>query len=68
VGARRAAQLDRINLGLAGNDDLADAVRTHEDYVKGETLATTLELNGAADGGTIEIEGMELRISIERAT
>jgi isoleucyl-tRNA synthetase len=69
-GARKDAGLDvgdRIELGLAGDGVLADAVRAHEDYVKGETLATTLELGSAADGTHVEIEEMELRISIGRA-
>jgi isoleucyl-tRNA synthetase len=69
-GARKDAGLDvgdRIGLGLTGDAVLADAVRAHEDYVKGETLAETLNLEGGADGAGVEIEGMELRISIERA-
>ena len=42
--ARKEAGLkveDRIALALGGDDDLLDAVRAHEDYVTGETLATS---------------------------
>jgi hypothetical protein len=42
-------------------------VRAHEDYVRGETLATSLSLDTAAGGPTVTIEGRELRIAVERA-
>ena len=45
--ARKAAGLnveDRIALTLGGDDELLDAVRAHEEYVTGETLATSLVL------------------------
>ena len=45
--ARKAAGLnveDRISLTLGGDDGLLDAVRAHEPYVTGETLATSLVL------------------------
>src|SRR5206468_6600413 len=41
--ARKSAGLnveDRISLTLGGDDELLAAVRAHEDYVTGETLAT----------------------------
>ena len=41
---------DRIALTLGGDDELLDAARAHEDYVTGETLATSLDYDGA-DGG-----------------
>ena len=43
--ARKDAGLnveDRISLTLGGDDELLEAVRAHEDYVTGETLATSL--------------------------
>ena len=45
--ARKNAGLeveDRIALTLGGDEELLDAARAHEDYVAGETLATSLEL------------------------
>ena len=48
--ARKGAGLnveDRIALTLGGDEELLDAVRAHEDYVTGETLATSLEYDGA---------------------
>jgi isoleucyl-tRNA synthetase len=72
--ARKDAGLDvqdRISLALAGDDALIDAVRAHEAYVTGETLATTLDLSGsgetAGDGTTtsvIEIDESKLRVSV----
>ena len=68
--ARKEAGLDvedRISLALAGDDDLLAAVRAHEDYVTGETLATSLELGDGASGSEAQIEGRELRIAVSRA-
>jgi len=70
--ARKEAGLkveDRIALGLGGDDALLAAVRAHEGYVTGETLATSLELGEAdGDGGQpATIEGRELTIAVRRA-
>ncbi|NLT04747.1 MAG: isoleucine--tRNA ligase [Solirubrobacterales bacterium] len=68
--ARKAAGFevqDRIALTLAGDDALLDAVRAHEAYVTGETLATSLELGGAGGGAAAaEIEGRALSIGVAR--
>src|SRR5215212_8270903 len=67
--ARKSAGLnveDRIALRLGGDDDLLEAVRAHEGYVSAETLATSLETDGA-DGEPATIEGRELRISVEKS-
>jgi isoleucyl-tRNA synthetase len=66
--ARKAAGLnveDRINLTLGGDDELIEAIRAHEQYVSGETLATSLGYDGGGD--STRIEGLELRIAVERA-
>jgi isoleucyl-tRNA synthetase len=68
--ARKAAGLaveDRIALRLGGDGELLDAARAHEDYLTGETLATSVgyDLDGAGDPASIE--GRELRISVARA-
>jgi isoleucyl-tRNA synthetase len=66
--ARRDAGLnveDRIALTLGGDGELLDAARAHEQYLARETLATSLSFGGA-DGNAADIEGRELRISVER--
>ena len=67
--ARKEAGLevsDRIALTLGGEAELLEAARAHEEYVAGETLATSVAYDGA-DGASASIEGRELRIGIERA-
>ena len=47
---------------------LLDAVRAHEAYVTGETLATSHDLSSGANGGvTAELEGRTLSIGVARA-
>jgi isoleucyl-tRNA synthetase len=68
-GARKQAGLevtDRISLALGGDDELLEAIRAHQDYVAGETLATSLSYDGAG-GEAAVIDGRELRIVVERA-
>jgi isoleucyl-tRNA synthetase len=68
--ARKAAGLnveDRISLRLDGDDELLEAVREHEEYVTGETLATSLILDGTDGGQAAEIEGRALSIGVARA-
>jgi isoleucyl-tRNA synthetase len=69
--ARKNAGLDvedRIALGLAGDESLLAAAREHEDYVTGETLATSLEFDGAHDEAeSAEIDGRRLSISVTLA-
>ncbi len=69
--ARRDAGLeitDRIELALAGDDELLEAVREHRSYIAGEVLATSVSLDGGEPAGAAQvIEGRELRISVSRA-
>ncbi len=68
--ARKQAGLDvedRIALALAGDDELLAAVRAHDGYVTGETLATTLELGGGAGGEPLTVDGRELLVSVARS-
>ena len=70
--ARKAAGLnveDRITLRLGGDAELLEAARAHEDYLRGETLATALELSDApfASEHTSSVDGHELSIAVERA-
>ena len=72
--ARKGAGLaveDRIELTLFGDDGLLAAVRDHADYIQGETLATSLNLNGSRPEGahteTTQIDGRELGIALKAA-
>jgi isoleucyl-tRNA synthetase len=68
--ARKNAGLDvedRIALTLGGDEELLAAARAHEDYVAGETLATSLDFDGAG-GQQAEIEGRPLSISVRLAS
>ncbi|MFL5895894.1 MAG: isoleucine--tRNA ligase [Thermoleophilaceae bacterium] len=68
---RKAAGLnveDRIALALAGDEELLTAVREHEEYVAGEVLATTVSYDGPpVSGASVQIQGRDLRISVQRA-
>ena len=67
--ARKNAGLeveDRISLTLGGDEELLAAARAHEDYVTGETLATSLTFDGAGDQQA-EIDGRALSISVRLA-
>ncbi len=67
--ARKQAGLevsDRIELGLGGDGELLEAARAHEDYIAGETLATSVSYDGG-DGDKARIEGRELSIRARRA-
>jgi len=70
--ARKNAGLDvedRILLSLAGDEDLLAAAREHQDYVAGETLAVSLEFDGAGtEAESAEIEGRLLSISVTLAS
>ena len=58
---------DRIALMLGGDAELLAAARAHEDYVSGETLATSISYDGAGTGEPASIEGRELHIAVKRA-
>ena len=73
--ARKEAGLqveDRIELSLSGDATMLEAVRRHADYVTGETLATSLELDGKSPSGahvnTTRIDGSEVGIALRRAS
>ena len=73
--ARKDAGLeveDRIDLAFSGDQRLLEVVRQYADYVAGETLAQSLQLDGAVPdwGGHVEtarIDGSELAIALRRA-
>ena len=70
--ARKNAGLDvedRIALNLAGDEDLLAAAREHEDYLTGETRATSLEIDGAdEEAESAELDGRRLSISVTLAS
>jgi isoleucyl-tRNA synthetase len=57
---------DRVQLSLGGDPQLLEAARAHEQYVAGETLATSVSYAGEG-GVTATIDGAELRIEVARA-
>ncbi|MGH2799864.1 MAG: DUF5915 domain-containing protein, partial [Thermoleophilaceae bacterium] len=68
--ARKNAGLnveDRIELMLGGDEELLAATRAHQDYVAGETLATSVAYDGTgSDAAAADIEGRRLLISVSR--
>jgi isoleucyl-tRNA synthetase len=67
---RGLAVEDRIELQLAGSKELLSAVRTHENYVGGETLAVTIKYSDHAQGDatTAMIDGNKLQIDLRRTS
>jgi len=70
--ARRAAGLhvsDRIALTLDADEDTLDAVRTHQDLVAGEVLASAVGYGPVADPGHAGTagDGAAVRVSVTRA-
>ena len=68
--ARKEAGLevtDRIALRLGGDAELLDAARAHEEYVAGETLATSVAYDGGEAGAPRPDRGPRAAIAVERA-
>lgn len=68
--ARKAAGLnvdDRINLSLRAEGDLQAAINEHREVVAAETLATQVSDTLFAHATTVQVEGQELHISLEKA-
>jgi isoleucyl-tRNA synthetase len=68
--ARKGAGLqveDRIDLALAGDEELLAAARDHEAYLAQETLAVSVSYNGASGGTEATIEGRPLTVAVKRA-
>jgi isoleucyl-tRNA synthetase len=57
---------DRISLELGGDGDLLDAARAHQDYLAGETLATSVSYDHGEPGAEASIEGRTLHITVTR--
>jgi isoleucyl-tRNA synthetase len=68
--ARQAAGLevsDRIVLTLDGDEQLIAAVRAHETYVAGETLATQVSYGSLDGAAPVVIDGRPLQVGVARA-
>jgi isoleucyl-tRNA synthetase len=62
---------DRIRLVIGGDRDILEAVKTHQDWIKGEVLATELVIaDGVAleqpDMAQVDLDGITARLSITR--
>jgi isoleucyl-tRNA synthetase len=57
---------DRIVLTLDGDASLADAVRAHQDYIAGETLAVEVRYESVDEAEPVVIDGRQLRIAVRR--
>ena len=61
---------DRIQLGILAEGQVAEAVATHTDYIKGETLAlelTATSLSNADKVETVTVEGTEVTLHVAKA-
>ncbi len=68
--ARKQAGLeitDRIELALGGDEELLAAARAHEDYVAGETLATSVAYESDGAEAAVSVDGRPLAIAVNRA-
>jgi isoleucyl-tRNA synthetase len=60
---------DRIRLGVSGAAVVEQAVRDHEEYIAGETLAVSVEIGSAGSPSTdVEIDSLKVAIGVERAS
>ena len=57
---------DRIVLSLDGDPTLLHAARAYEAYIAGETLAVEVRYEALDDAEPILIDGLELRVRVER--
>jgi isoleucyl-tRNA synthetase len=67
--ARKTAGLqidDRINLSYSADEGLADAITRNLEYIKSETLATSVEA-GNANGDPIEVGESQVGITVTKA-
>ena len=71
--ARRNAGLaveDRIELSLDGDEPLLEAAREHGEYISGETLAISIQLDGASSDAAMDyraserVDGLALEIAL----
>jgi isoleucyl-tRNA synthetase len=66
--ARKAAGLDisdRIELRLGGDDELIAAAQTHEPYIAGEVLATSVAYD-VSEGLAVRVDDRDLEIGVTK--
>ena len=66
-GRRACRSRTASRSALGGDEELLAAGRAHEDYVKRETLALSVEYNGASAVDAVTIEGKPLHIAVQKA-
>jgi isoleucyl-tRNA synthetase len=54
-------------LTLSGDEDLVGAARAFEDYIAGETLATSVSYESLDGAEPVRIDGRELRVGVALA-
>ena len=63
---------DRIHLQIAGPDDVLAAARHHDAFIKGETLAIEMMLDGDATDAEatkdVDIDGRTVSIGVRRSS
>jgi isoleucyl-tRNA synthetase len=67
--ARQEAGLDvsdRIDLTVDADGPLLDAIRTHQEYLAGETLAVSVSYGQLPDARPITVDDHELRVAVTR--
>jgi isoleucyl-tRNA synthetase len=68
--ARKSAGLDisdRIELQLAGDEELTAAAKEYEPYIATEVLATSVTYGASDDGQVVRVDGRDLSITVSRA-
>ncbi len=58
---------DRIHIRFAAGQDIRDAVRTHLEYVKNETLCISIEPDESTNGVQVDIHGESVTLRLEKA-
>ena len=60
---------DRIRVGIDGDDAALQAVSTHRELIKAETLSDEVFLGGLPSERTLDVtlgDGLEVRLTVER--
>jgi isoleucyl-tRNA synthetase len=59
---------DRIHLSVSASPRLAQALKSHQDYIMGETLTTAQDNTPAEDGETMSFDGEVAQVSLKKAS
>lgn len=58
--------IDRISITFSSADDVANAVSSKSEYIKGETLAVSIDRVDVADGMEIELIDSSINVKVEK--